>query len=71
MEKFKTFQECFDNLCDDEIYNSLGEKKLIQEIYESENEFFIITKEMIENYQPYTKIDIKDLICEITEHYLY
>lgn len=71
MEKFKTFKECFDTLCDEEIYNSLGEKNLIKEIYESGNEFYVITKEMIEKYQPYTKIDLKNLICEISEHYLY
>lgn len=71
MEKFKTFEECFDNLCDDEIYNSLGEKELIKKIYESDNNFYIITEDMLKNYQKYTKIDLKNLICEISEHYLY
>lgn len=71
MEKFKTFKECFDTLCDEEVYDSLGEKNLIKEIYESDNDFYIITKDMIENYQQYTNIDLKNLICEISEHYLY
>lgn len=45
--------------------------KLIKKVYESSFSVYIISKDMIDTQQQYYDIDIKNVICDITEHYLY